>query len=76
VLEDLSTGDGSNLPRDMEVIEADIADPGVVERISNLSLRVVHAAAQVSVAASMKDPALDLAVNVGGRRTYSPGRWR
>src|SRR5829696_5262923 len=75
VLDHLSAGDGTNLPRDVEVVEADIADPGVIDRISTLRPRaVVHAAAQVSVAASMEDPALDLAVNVGGRRTYSPGR--
>lgn len=74
VLDDLSTGEAANLPRDVEVVEADIADPGVVERISGLGPRtVVHAAAQVSVAASMEDPALDLAVNVGGTANVLAG---
>jgi UDP-glucose 4-epimerase len=74
VLDDFSTGDRANLPRDVEVVEADIADPGVVARISTLNLRaVVHAAAQVSVAASMQDPALDLAVNVGGTANVLAG---
>jgi UDP-glucose 4-epimerase len=74
VLDDFSTGDRTNLPGDVEVIEADIADPGVVARISTLNLRaVVHAAAQVSVAASMEDPALDLAVNVGGTANVLAG---
>ena len=74
VLDDFSTGDRTNLPADVEVVEADIADPGVVDRISTLSPRaVVHAAAQVSVAASMQDPALDLAVNVGGTANVLAG---
>ena len=74
VLDDLSTGDRVNLPREVEVVEADIADPGVVDRISALRPRaVVHAAAQVSVAASMEDSALDLAVNVGGTANVLAG---
>jgi UDP-glucose 4-epimerase len=74
VLDDLSTGDAASLPRDVEVVEADVADPGVVEKISNLRPRVViHAAAQVSVASSMENPALDLAVNVGGTANVLAG---
>jgi UDP-glucose 4-epimerase len=74
VLDDFSTGDGANLPGDVEVVEADIGDSGVIDRISALSPRaVVHAAAQVSVAASMEDSALDLAVNVGGTANVLAG---
>lgn len=74
VLDDFSTGDGANLPANVDVVEADIADPGVVARISTLRPRaVIHAAAQVSVAASMEDPARDLAVNVGGTANVLAG---
>ncbi|HEX6711543.1 MAG TPA: NAD-dependent epimerase/dehydratase family protein [Rubrobacter sp.] len=74
VLDDFSSGDRANLPGEVEVVEADVADPGVVARISTLRPRaVVHAAAQVSVAASMQDPALDLAVNVGGTANVLAG---
>jgi UDP-glucose 4-epimerase len=74
VLDDFSSGDRANLPGDVEVVEADIADPGVVARISTLRPRtVVHTAAQVSVAASMEDPALDLAMNVGGTANVLAG---
>ncbi|HET7273324.1 MAG TPA: NAD-dependent epimerase/dehydratase family protein [Rubrobacter sp.] len=74
VLDDFSTSDRANLPAGVEVVEADVADPGVVATISSLRPRaVVHAAAQVSVAASMEDPAFDLAVNVGGTANVLAG---
>lgn len=74
VLDNFATGDRANLPEGVRVVEADIADPGVVRKMSELDLEaVVHAAAQVSVAASMGDPALDLAVNVGGTANVLAG---
>lgn len=74
VLDNFATGDAANLPEGVPVVEWDIAERSVVERISGLPVRaVIHAAAQVSVAASMGDPTLDLAVNVVGTQNVLEG---
>lgn len=66
-LDDLSGGDPENLAPGVRLVEADVSDPAVAGLIGNLRPRaVVHAAAQVSVAASAADPAADRAVNVEG----------
>jgi UDP-glucose 4-epimerase len=58
----------------VELIVADVADPGTADLIAELDPEVViHAAAQVSVAASMEDPALDRAVNVDGTANVLAG---
>ncbi len=55
-------------------MEMDVADPGVVEAVAELRPEVViHAAAQVSVAVSMHEPRLDLAVNVQGTASVLAG---
>ena len=67
VLDNFASGDRENLRQDVRLIEADIADPNVVHLIADLRPEVIiHAAAQVSVAVSMQNPHLDLAVNVQG----------
>ncbi len=67
VLDNFASGDRENLRQDVRLVEADIADPNVVNLIADLRPEVIiHAAAQVSVAVSMQDPHLDLAVNVQG----------
>jgi UDP-glucose 4-epimerase len=67
VLDNFASGDRENLRQDVRLIEADIADPNVVNLIADLRPEVIiHAAAQVSVAVSMQNPHLDLAVNVQG----------
>lgn len=74
VLDNFASGDRANLPESVRVVEADIAEDRVVGVMAELGVRaVVHAAAQVSVAASMKDPALDLAVNVAGTANVLAG---
>ena len=74
VLDNFASGDRKNLREDVRLIEADIADPGVVNLISDLRPEViVHAAAQVSVAVSMQDPHLDLTVNVQGTANVLEG---
>lgn len=74
VLDNFASGDRENLREDVRLIEADIADPGVVNLISDLRPEaVVHAAAQVSVAVSMQDPHLDLTVNVQGTANVLEG---
>jgi UDP-glucose 4-epimerase len=67
VLDNLASGQRENLPGGVKLVEGDIADPGVVDTIADLRPEgVIHCAAQVSVAASMRDPGFDLAVNVQG----------
>jgi UDP-glucose 4-epimerase len=74
VLDNLASGDRENLPNGVKLVEKDIADTGVVEVIAELKPEVViHAAAQVSVAVSMQDPHLDLAVNVQGTANVIEG---
>jgi UDP-glucose 4-epimerase len=74
VLDNLVNGDRENLPSGIKLVEMDIADAGVVEAITELKPEVViHAAAQVSVAVSMQDPHLDLAVNVEGTANVIEG---
>jgi UDP-glucose 4-epimerase len=74
VLDNLASGDRKNLPNGVKLVEKDIADTAVVEVIAELKPEVViHAAAQVSVAVSMQDPHLDLAVNVQGTANVLEG---
>lgn len=74
VLDDLSGGSAGSLPAGVPLFEADITDPGVVDLISRLGPRaVIHAAAQVSVAASVGDPGRDRAVNVEGTENVISG---
>src|SRR5215213_1040956 len=74
VLDNLASGDRENLANGAKLVEMDITDAGVVEAIADLKPEVViHAAAQVSVAVSMQDPHLDLAVNVQGTASVREG---
>ena len=74
VLDNLASGGRENLPNGVTVVNMDIADAGVVEVIADLQPEVlIHAAAQVSVAVSMQDPHLDLAVNVQGTANVLEG---
>jgi UDP-glucose 4-epimerase len=74
VLDNFAGGDLKNLPNGVKLVKMDIADARVVEVIVELKPEVViHAAAQVSVADSMQDPHLDLAVNVQGTANVLEG---
>ncbi len=74
VLDNFASGERANLREDVELIEADVADPGVVDVVSRLKPKaIIHAAAQVSVAVSMENPGLDLAVNVQGTANMLAG---
>lgn len=67
VLDDLSTGDSANLPEEVPLVQADVSDAATASEVARLAPEVViHAAAQVSAAASLEDPARDRAVNVEG----------
>src|SRR2546422_1911238 len=70
VVDDLSTGDKSNLPSALRLHVADIRSEADVQAVfaSGPFDAVVHCAAQTSVGRSMKDPILDREVNVHGTR--------
>lgn len=67
VLDDLSSGRRSAVRAGVAFVRADVSDPATAGRICDLRPEVVvHAAAQVSVERSVRDPARDEAVNVRG----------
>jgi UDP-glucose 4-epimerase len=77
VLDDLSSGSRDHLPRGTQLIEADIADPSTVGHVAQTGADlVIHAAAQVSVPASVLDPARDRAVNLAGTEHVLEGARR
>jgi UDP-glucose 4-epimerase len=74
VLDDLSTGRRDAVPPSALLIVADVADPAVTRTIREVGPNViVHAAAQVSVERSVRDPDADASVNVAGTRNVANG---
>ncbi|MCR4397368.1 MAG: GDP-mannose 4,6-dehydratase [Firmicutes bacterium] len=66
VLDDLSTGDRSNVPPDVPLHVVDVAGD-ISDLVSGCAPQcIVHLAAQASAAASMDDPAADCASNILG----------
>ena len=68
VVDDLSTGKRENVPDGAELVELDIRDAtqlGAVVAAASPAA-VCHLAAQASVTRSVREPELDLAVNVAG----------
>ena len=69
VVDDLSKGSLANLPGDVAVTEASIADRAAMQRLAadltNVQA-IIHCAAQASVVASTEDPEHDLRVNIAG----------
>ncbi|MCC7082608.1 MAG: NAD-dependent epimerase/dehydratase family protein [Burkholderiales bacterium] len=68
VLDNLSTGKRANLPEHQRVewIEGDIRDAATVRRALKDATHVLHLAAQVSVRASLEDPANSASHNIAG----------
>jgi UDP-glucose 4-epimerase len=67
VVDDFSTGRDANVNPNATVHRLDIADPKVVELISNIKPDVLnHHAAQMDVRHSVADPAYDARVNIIG----------
>lgn len=68
VLDNLSSGSRDNLPSDVPLHVADIADAEKVERVfaAEKPDAVCHQAAQMSVSLSVRDPAFDARANVMG----------
>ena len=74
VLDDLSSGTRDNLPAGVGLIEADVASLGVVDLVAAARPDlVIHAAAQISVPASVLDPARDRDVNLVGTENILKG---
>jgi UDP-glucose 4-epimerase len=68
VLDNLSTGKRANVPKNEQVesIEGDIRDAAIVRRAMQGVTHVLHLAAQVSVRASLEDPAHSASHNIAG----------
>jgi UDP-glucose 4-epimerase len=67
VLDDLSTGHPS-ARGEAELVQADVRDAAVVQRLTRRSDAIIHLAAIKDVAASLADPGRVFAVNVEGSR--------
>ncbi len=81
VLDDLSTGRRENLPRDVELIVGDVADPETVREVARGVDAIIHLAAIASVERCTKEWLSAHRVNLGGSiavfdaaRTASKGR--
>ncbi len=67
VIDDLSSGKPANLPQDVKLEEADIGDDRIANIVSAFQPeRVFHAAAQISVSLSAREPMTDARTNVLG----------
>jgi UDP-glucose 4-epimerase len=68
VLDDLSTGQREHVPADVDLVEADVADPAAVAAVmaEHRPEVIFHLAAQIDVRRSVADPAFDARVNVEG----------
>ena len=68
VLDNLSTGRRENVPAGVTIFEVDLRDKEATQRVvSDFKPTVVsHQAAQASVSISVRDPALDVTINVIG----------
>jgi len=68
VLDNLSTGRRENVPSNVPLYEVDLRDREATQRVvSEFEPNVVsHQAAQASVSISVRDPALDVSINVIG----------
>ena len=67
VIDDLSSGSPENVSEGIELVEADIRSEKARQTVKDFNPDVlVHAAAQMSVTESMKDPHFDADVNIVG----------
>jgi UDP-glucose 4-epimerase len=63
-IDDLSTGDRANVPREVELIEADLAAATIAQRLPRDCATILHLAGQSSGEVSFDDPVADLQKNV------------
>jgi UDP-glucose 4-epimerase len=66
VLDDCSTGDPARLPDDVTLVEADVADPDALARVTPEDGVVFHCAARTSVERSVADPVTTHETNCEG----------
>lgn len=65
VVDNLSTGDRSNLNRSAELIEGDIGNPAILRTLGERRFDLInHHAAQIDVRVSVADPAADAEMNI------------
>jgi UDP-glucose 4-epimerase len=64
VADDFSSGLRENIPANIEIVEGDLADPGVARKAVAGCTIVLHQAARPSVPRSVKDPAGSNQANV------------
>ena len=63
-IDNLSTGNVSNIPKEVIFIEGDCSDPKVIKKLSNFSFEaILHLAGQSSGEVSFEDPLYDLRSN-------------
>lgn len=73
VLDNLSSGKMTNLPKGFDIVRGDICNKETVKKVLKDIEVVFHLAAQSSVAVSMKEPLLDTEVNTKGTVTLLDG---
>jgi UDP-glucose 4-epimerase len=74
IVDDFSASSARDLPPGVELIRADIADPATGRRLARAHPDVViHAAAQVSVSRSLRNPTRDRELNVVGTENVLRG---
>jgi UDP-glucose 4-epimerase len=68
VIDDLSTGNASNLHKEAQFFEIDLRDATAVDRVFSVFKPEIinHQAAQASVATSVREPQLDATINLLG----------
>ena len=77
IVDDLSTSSAQDLPDGVELIQADVADPATGLQLARARPDVViHAAAQVSVSHSLRNPKRDREINIVGTENVLHGARR
>jgi len=67
VIDDLSNGNPENLPENVEMVQMDIRDKGLIDVFKGFKPHVVfHLAAHIDVRKSLENPVYDFDVNVNG----------
>lgn len=67
IVDNFSSGNRSNVPKEAEVVEADVTEDKIADVIESYKPEIVnHQAAQIEVRTSVENPALDAQINIIG----------
>lgn len=67
IVDNFSSGNRSNVPKEAEVVEADVTEDKIADVIESYKPEIVnHQAAQIDVRTSVENPALDAQINIIG----------